>query len=67
MKRKIVVYDMNYFYAQVEELDNPELKEQSVVVGGNPHERGGIVATCNYQAHFLQSQTTKRICYRYLS
>ena len=48
MKRKIIVYDMNYFYAQVEERDNPTLKTVPVVVGGKPDERGGIVATCNY-------------------
>ncbi len=50
MKRKIIVYDMNYFYAQVEERDNPSLKNQAVIVGGKPDERGSIVATCNYVA-----------------
>ena len=40
MKRKIIVYDMNYFYAQVEERDNPTLKTVPVVVGGKPDERG---------------------------
>ena len=50
MKRKIIVYDMNYFYAQVEERDNPTLKTVPVVVGGKPDERGSIVATCNYEA-----------------
>ena len=41
---------MNYFYAQVEERDNPTLKTVPVVVGGKPDERGSIVATCNYEA-----------------
>ncbi len=50
MKRKIIVYDMNYFYAQVEERDNPTLKSVPVVIGGKPDERGSIVATCNYEA-----------------
>jgi len=50
MKRKIIVYDMNYFYGQVEERDNPELKGIPVAVGGRPDERGEIVATCNYEA-----------------
>ncbi len=50
MKRKIIVYDMNYFYAQVEERDNQKLKGIPVVVGGMPDERGAIVATCNYKA-----------------
>lgn len=49
-RRKIILYDMNYFYAQVEELDNPSLKNIPVVVGGMPGERGGIVSTCNYMA-----------------
>ncbi len=48
MKRKIIVYDMNYFYGQVEERDNPSLKGIPVAIGGRPDERGGIVATCNY-------------------
>lgn len=50
MGKKIVVYDMNYFYAQVEERDNPKLKGVPVAIGGLPNERGGVIATCNYEA-----------------
>ena len=68
MKRKIIVYDMNYFYAQVEERDNPRLKGLPVVVGGMPEERGGIVATCNYEARAfgihagMPSGDAQRLC-----
>ncbi len=68
MKRKIIVYDMNYFYAQVEERDNPRLRGLPVVVGGMPNERGGIVATCNYEARAfgihagMPSGDAQRLC-----
>lgn len=70
MKKKIIVYDMNYFYAQVEERDNPELKGVPVAVGGRPDERGGIVATCNYEARSfgihagMSSGDAQRLCKR---
>ena len=41
--------DLDAFFAAVEELDRPELAEQPLVVGGDPHGRG-VVATANYQA-----------------
>lgn len=50
MKEKYILYDMNYFYAQVEIRDNPKLKRKPVAVGGEPNERGGIITTCNYIA-----------------
>ena len=44
--------DLDAFYAAVEELENPELRTQPLVVGGDPHGRG-VVATANYAArHF---------------
>lgn len=41
----IVHYDMDSFYASVELLDRPDLKDKVVVIGGN-----GMIATSNYAA-----------------
>jgi DNA polymerase IV len=41
--------DLDAFFAAVEELENPELKTQPLVVGGDPRGRG-VVATANYEA-----------------
>ncbi|HEY2325956.1 MAG TPA: DNA polymerase IV [Gaiellaceae bacterium] len=41
--------DLDAFFAAVEELENPELKRQPLIVGGDPHGRG-VVATANYVA-----------------
>jgi DNA polymerase-4 len=41
--------DLDAFYAAVEELEQPELREQALVVGGDPRGRG-VVATANYRA-----------------
>ena len=48
--RVIVAHlDLDAFYAAVEELENPELRAQPLVVGGDPRGRG-VVATANYVA-----------------
>src|SRR4051795_5425074 len=48
--RVIVAHlDLDAFYAAVEELENPALRKQPLVVGGDPHGRG-VVATANYVA-----------------
>jgi DNA polymerase-4 len=41
--------DLDAFFAAVEELEQPELRSQPLVVGGDPHGRG-VVATANYAA-----------------
>ena len=41
--------DLDAFYAAVEELENPPLREVPLVVGGEPQGRG-VVATANYVA-----------------
>jgi DNA polymerase-4 len=41
--------DLDAFYAAVEELENPELRLQPLIVGGDPRGRG-VVATANYVA-----------------
>ena len=41
--------DLDAFFAAVEELDDPSLREKPLVVGGDPQGRG-VVATANYVA-----------------
>jgi DNA polymerase IV len=41
--------DLDAFFAAVEELEDPELRTQPLVVGGDPRGRG-VVATANYVA-----------------
>jgi DNA polymerase-4 len=41
--------DLDAFYAAVEELENPALRSQPLIVGGDPRGRG-VVATANYVA-----------------
>ena len=40
---------MDAFFASVEQLDNPELRDRPLIVGGDPQGRG-VVAACSYQA-----------------
>ena len=41
--------DLDAFFAAVEELEDPALKQVPLIVGGDPHGRG-VVATANYVA-----------------
>jgi DNA polymerase IV (DinB-like DNA polymerase) len=53
MKKRIILHvDMDYFFAQIEERENPQFKGKPVVVGADPKEgKGrGVVSTCNYLA-----------------
>ncbi len=47
--RKIIHIDMDMFYAAVELLEHPELRDQPVVVGGSPKSRS-VITTANYVA-----------------
>ena len=46
--RCIIHIDADAFFASVEQRDNPDLKEQPVIIGF-PHGRG-VVSTCSYEA-----------------
>lgn len=50
--RIIAHLDMDYFFAQIEERENPALKGKPVVVGADPKEGHGrgVVSTANYEA-----------------
>lgn len=47
--RKIIHIDMDYFFAQVEERDRPDLKGRPVAIGGISNGRG-VLCTSNYIA-----------------
>ena len=46
--RKIIHVDMDAFFAQIEQRDNPEYKNRPLIVGG-PLNRG-VVSTASYEA-----------------
>ena len=52
MQRIILHLDMDAFFAQIEERENPQFKEKPVVVGADPKggKGRGVVSTCNYEA-----------------
>lgn len=47
--KKIIHIDMDYFYAQVEILEKPELRDRPVAIGGMNGNRG-VLCTSNYIA-----------------
>lgn len=46
--RKIIHIDMDAFYASVEQLDNPEIRNKPVAVGGS--ESRGVISAASYEA-----------------
>ena len=59
MERVILHSDMNNFYASVECMKNPELKQYPIAVCGDVEERHGIVLAKNYLAKEAGVQTVK--------
>ncbi len=58
MSERIILHcDMNNFYASVECMLNPALRDKAVVVGGSVEQRHGIVLAKNYKAKAFGIQT----------
>ena len=64
--KQIIHFDMDAFYPAVEVLDNPELKDKPVLVGGST--KRGVVSSASYEArkfgvHSAQPMVTAlRLC-----
>lgn len=50
MKSTILLVDMDSFFAQVEQRNNPALRGKPILVGGNPALRHGVVAAASHEA-----------------
>ncbi len=53
INRFFIHLDLDCFYAQVEQRDNPNLKDKPVSVGSSRDGKKGIVMTCSYEARAL--------------
>ena len=61
MDRVILHCDLNSFYASVELLEHPELRERPVAVCGDPDSRHGIILAKNEPAKRFQVRTAETI------
>ncbi len=61
MDRVILHCDLNSFYASVELLEHPELREQPVAVCGDPESRHGIILAKNEVAKRFHVQTAETV------
>ena len=65
--RVIAHLDLDSFFASIEMRDNPELKDQPVIIGRKPPARG-VVSTCSYEARkygiksAMPVSTAQRLC-----
>lgn len=60
-RRVILHVDMNNFYASVECLMNPSIKNYAVAVAGDPNKRTGIILAKNYLAKVYGVKTGEAI------
>lgn len=57
MKRCILHYDMDAFYASIEQRDNPKLKGKAIAVGR------GVITTASYEAKKIRCPLRHAVCY----
>ena len=61
MDRVILHCDLNSFYASVELLDHPELRDRPVAVCGDPSSRHGVILAKNEAAKKFKVQTAETV------
>ncbi|MBF4695958.1 DNA polymerase IV [Fusibacter ferrireducens] len=66
MDRQILHFDIDAFFASVEQLDHPEYQNKPLIVGGDSDR--GVVATCSYEARkfgvrsAMSAVVAKKLC-----
>ncbi|GAU79735.1 DNA polymerase IV [Fusibacter sp. 3D3] len=66
MERKILHFDIDAFFASVEQIDHPEYRNKPLIVGGDSDR--GVVATCSYEARkfgvrsAMSAVVAKKLC-----